>query len=304
MISGRPAKRRRTVSARAAPWPQQWAGFPDWRPWLLVSASAVLALVSFAVALHHAVEGWPAGTRYVAMFGLLFTELAGMGVLARLRMRKSGGGALRLTATDEAAMAVELPYSRVQFAGFVLVALTAAAPTVFGFVGALEKDRPLIGRAVVLAVAAVVLLSLPASMLRGSFAAGTVRLTPSGVHHRGWTHDGFLPWTSIAEVRAVPGDGPEIWVLATADARWSRRQIARLWKEDRLPRSPMLRIPGRDLAGDPALLYALLRHYHRNPAARAEIGTERSLRDARTGAFLAGTGSADEEAGEGPVRSP
>ncbi|RKT86863.1 hypothetical protein SAMN05421805_12958 [Saccharopolyspora antimicrobica] len=176
--------------------------------------------------------------------------------------------------------------SKAQFTGFALLALTAAAPFAVGIVGAMDKDRPQVDRAALMAVVALV-LSLPLVMLRGSFALGTVQLSPSGIYHRGWTHESFLPWDAVAEVRAVPRDGPEIWVVAAADARWHRRRMTRLWPEDRLPELPMLRILGRDLADDPALLHGLVDHYHRHPGERTELGTDRGIERAR--ALASGT---------------
>ncbi|MDA3647495.1 hypothetical protein LZ318_34075 [Saccharopolyspora indica] len=264
-----------------ATWPEQWAHTSRRRPAILFAALVTLFLFAAGTAIRHHLTGWPSGALYTAMFGLLFAELAWFIALTRLRPRKSGAKPLRRKATGDAAMVLEMPYSKAQFTGFALLALTAAAPFAVGIIGAMDKDRPQVDRAALMAVVALVLLSLPLVMLRGSFALGTVQLSPSGIYHRGWTHESFLPWDGVAEVRAVPHDGPEIWVVATADARWHRRRMTRLWPEDRLPDLPMLRILGRDLAGDPALLHALVDHYHRHPEDRAELGTDRGIERAR-----------------------
>ncbi len=282
-------KRRSGVAvARSArvPWPQQWAVLPRGRFLAGVALLVVLSAASGAVAMRHYLDGWFSGFKYVILFSLLFAELAVLLAHARLRPRRGGAAPLRLKAGRDASTSLEMPYSRVQYAGFVLLALTAASPFVLGVIGAIDIANPQLGRVVLNACAALVLLSLPALMLRGTFAVGRVQLSTGGIHHRGWTHASYLPWQSVIDVRAVPGDGPEIWVVAVEGAHWQRRQLARVWKEDRLPDAPILRIFGRDLAGDPALLHALLRHYHEHPEERAELGTRSGVKRAKAGEFL------------------
>ncbi|GAA2790214.1 hypothetical protein [Saccharopolyspora taberi] len=264
------------MNSTRAPWPEQWSARPPRAARLVTAAFLVLCAAALAIAIRNQLTNWSSGFRYMLVFALIFAELAVLVFDAKLRPRKAGARPLRTKAADDATMALEMPYSRVQFTLFVLLSLTTAAPFVLGVVGALEIGHPQVGRAVLLGIAALVPLSLPVVMLKGSFAPGKVRLSPAGIHHRGWTHESFLPWGDVAEIRPLHRDGPEIWISGRPGASWRRRQIARIWHEDKLPEVPALRIPGRDLAGDPAVLLALLRHYQDNPASRPELATDRA----------------------------
>lgn len=270
-------------TSQRAPWPQQWPRVPRHRHLVLVLGLVVLGTVAAAAAVRNLAAGWDSGFRYPLLFSVVLAELAVLVADARLRPRKGGAKPLRLRATRDASTALEMPYSRVQFGSTAALMVSMAAPFLLAAIGALDMSRPNVFDVVFYGMAILVLLSLPMLMLSGLFALGTVQLSTSGIYHRGWTHESYLPWEKVAQVRAVTWDGPEIWVVARADANWQRRQLTKIWKEDRLPDSAMLRIPGRDLSGDPALLHQIIQFYFDNPDERAELGTHEGAQKARAG---------------------
>src|SRR5699024_2377093 len=108
----------------------------------------------------------------------------------------------------DARTVLEMPYSRVQFSGTAVLAASMTAPCLLVVIGALNMPRTRMFDAAFGCSATFVLLSLPVLMLLGHFTLGTVQLSVDGIYHRGWTHESYLPWEKVAQVRAVDCDGP------------------------------------------------------------------------------------------------
>lgn len=72
---------------------------------------------------------------------------------------------------------------------------------------------------------------------------------------------------------------------AYTNASWEKRQLSDIWKLDRSPPVSMIETGTFHLAIESNLVRHLVLYYVENPTARAELGTEASLRRARTKAF-------------------
>ncbi|MEE2035329.1 hypothetical protein [Rhodococcus chondri] len=130
------------------------------------------------------------------------------------------------------------------------------------------------------------LLGLPcvlfvSEVLFGRIRPGGLLLGPDGIRVRGWTLEAYLPWVSVAGVRAVHHGFPEIWVEGTPEAAWARRRTSRLFRLDRMPDAPRLEVDSRRYAIDPVLLHRLLEFYALYPETRAELGTPRAVERVR-----------------------
>ncbi|AXB45110.1 hypothetical protein [Amycolatopsis albispora] len=141
---------------------------------------------------------------------------------------------------------------------------------------------------VLCALAALFFGSFLVLVAAGRFRRGEVRLSPEGIRHRGWSYTSFLPWTAFAGGKATFRGTPYVLAIAYANAPWERKQYAPLWRIDRLPPKPMIAVNCAAFAIDRTLLYHFIMFYLDNPAARAELGTERSLQRARSGELRSG----------------
>lgn len=252
---------------------------------LATGGTIVLLLGSLIVSGYLLVSDPGSGGVFALLFTVLFAAVAVIGFDGNMRLRKAKSAPLR-TGTDAAGKSVlEIPYSSVQYTCYAVIMLSIAAVFAIPFAGTVPELPGSAGAAVLWGVLTLFFLSLPVLMLLGRFALGRIQVSEDGVYQRGWTYESFLPWTDITGVAAVSTVGPGILVGGRDDRAWKRRQIARFWKQDRLPKSPMITIPGRDIAADPALVYRVLLFYYEYPAARSELGTEAAVRRARTLSF-------------------
>lgn len=256
---------------------------------LLVLVLAPLGIAGYYLSIGSSVE-----SRYALAFAGLGAIAAWVGYETRLRRTTSVEAIANVPARDGSA-GLQIPYSsRIYYGygalmGWIALAFLMAAMDAFS-----SDDATLTGAGYVFVVLASVFASLPLLMAGGKFGKGHVRLSPEGIYQRGWTFESFLPWTSVIGVFPRYSDNPQIVVVAEDDTPWQRRQITRLWRQDRLPAVqrqdrqgpvPMIDIPGKFLAVDPTLVYHLVGFYLKNEWARAELGTERALRRAEAGTF-------------------
>ncbi|MGW9565180.1 hypothetical protein [Prescottella equi] len=103
---------------------------------------------------------------------------------------------------------------------------------------------------------------------------GAVLLTPDGIRHRGWSFESYLPWDSVAGVKAAYSDYRMVLLIGFANAKWTRRYTTPIWRIDKLPPVPMIELDCRKFAVDDVLLLHFVSFYAHNPAMRAELGTD------------------------------
>ncbi|TQJ04007.1 hypothetical protein FB471_3784 [Amycolatopsis cihanbeyliensis] len=254
----------------------------------------VLVLAPLAISIYGFAQGQPGMGRYALAFAVVCALVLWVGYETRLRRHTSTGPLVHRPGGPDTA-ALEIPYSTRIYTGYLLVMTAVALVFVMAAVDSFASDDPgRVGGGYVYGGVAMLFGSLPALMATGRFRRGYLRLTPEGAYQRGWTFESFLRWSSIVAVLPKYADCPVIVVVAEDDAPWQRRQITRLWRQDRLPKVkrqdgnglvPMLDIPGKFLSVDPTLVYYLLGFYLTNPSARVELGSESAVRRARSGAL-------------------
>lgn len=128
----------------------------------------------------------------------------------------------------------------------------------------------------VLALLGVPCVAFVLEVLLGRIRRGALLLGPDGIRQRGWTVESYLPWVSVAGVRAVYHGYPETWVLGTPAAAWAKRRTSRFFRLDRVPDDPMIEVDSRRFDIDPVLLHRVLEFYVGFPQMRAELGTARA----------------------------
>jgi len=129
----------------------------------------------------------------------------------------------------------------------------------------------------VLALLGVPCVAFVVEVLLGHIRSGSLLLGPDGVRQRGWTVESYLPWVSVAGVRADHHGYPESWVLGTPTAAWARRRTSRIFRLDRMPGEPMIEVDSRRFDIDPVLLHRVLEFYARFPEMRRELGSPRAV---------------------------
>ncbi|GAB3504681.1 hypothetical protein GCM10027521_59990 [Amycolatopsis cihanbeyliensis] len=246
----------------------------------------VLVLAPLAVAVHSIGAGRFGAGRYCLAVAVIGALVVWMGYETRLRRRTSTQPITHHRGDDGA---LEIPYSARVYAGYGLITGGLTLLLVLAVIDSVAGGTP--GGAYVFGVLALVFGSLPALMATGRFRRGYLRLSPEGLHQRGWTFESFLPWSTVLGVTPRYVGCPIIVVVADEYAPWQRRQFTQLWRQDRLPEVrrkdgkglvPMIAVPGKFLSVDPTLVYYLLGFYLANPGMRAELATDSAVRRART----------------------
>lgn len=285
-----------TRSSEPVPWPPAWHDRPATRYYLALGVIGVfLVLLPVLMAVSMYGEGKDATGHYLLGFSAIGTLVSWLGFETRMRLRRSGAGTLATAYGDDNTSGVKIPYSIRVYVSYILtmgaIAAFFAIAAVHTFVGAEAGSR---GVGFVWSAVALLFASFVVRVATGRFARGYLLVSPNGIHQRGWTFESFLPWSGIIGISAVQTDSPDILVLASDDTPWHRRQVTRLWRQDKLPTiasdngldvKPAIHIEGKFLSSDPALVMELLTYYAEHPEARAELGTEAALQRARTAAF-------------------
>ncbi|WP_410604957.1 hypothetical protein [Amycolatopsis sp. lyj-90] len=217
--------------------------------------------------------------KYALLFAALFLLTAAYGLVTRVRPGHRQGD-IAIT-TYEGRPATEIRYSQ---AAFTILAALMACVTAICALGAWDflsagEDVPAapVGAAL-LGIAALFFLSFFGFVLAGRLQRGRVVLAQQGIFQRGRAFSSFLPWEAFAGAKAAYNGTPEVLVIAYTNAPWDKRQLSGFWKLDKLPPAPMIEIDTTSFAVDPNVVYHLVRFYVENPAARAELGTDASLR--------------------------
>ncbi|WP_216212592.1 hypothetical protein [Amycolatopsis aidingensis] len=272
-------------AAETLPPPAEWRRPANgWVVATIVSLTVVLVLAPLAVAVHSLGAGRFGTGRYCLAIAVIGGLLVWVGYETRLRRHTATSP---ITHHPDGGGALEIPYSARIYAGYGLVMGGLTALFGMAVVDSATGGAP--GGAYVFGVLALVAGSLPALMALGRFRRGYLRLSPDGLHQRGWTFESYLPWSAVLGVAPRYADCPIIVVVAEEDAPWQRRQVTQLWRPDRLPEVrrkdgkglvPMIAVPGKFLAVDPTLVYYLLGLYLANPGMRAELATESAVRRA------------------------
>lgn len=130
---------------------------------------------------------------------------------------------------------------------------------------------------VCLAAVAIVCITFLTEIALGRMSPGGLTLGPDGVRCRSWFVESYLPWVSVAGVRAVYRGYPETWIEGTESAAWARRRTSRLIPLGRIPDEARIEVDSRSFAAEPVLLHRVLVFYATHPQYRSELGTEASL---------------------------
>ncbi|AQA06314.1 hypothetical protein BVC93_11400 [Mycobacterium sp. MS1601] len=244
----------------------------------LTGAIALAALLSGAVL---AVSGNTVAPKYCVLFAVAMALVAALGVTMR-RHRHGLSSAVR-TVDAAGVRATEVRYSATQFGILVALMTCLALLCLLGAAEAyLRSDSSgFPGLSVLLGGAGVFLASFGIAAATGRLRRGAVALSGAGISQRGWSFESRLDWSAVAGINPGHNGYPVILVIGYTNAEWTRRQITRIWRIDRLPPVPMIELDCRKFDIDPDALLRYLQTYVESAAARDELGTEAALIRAR-----------------------
>lgn len=266
--------------------PEVWTTRPLARYWVTLAGLSLIMILALIIAVYLLVSGQSAMAAIALLFAISFSGILVLGIDGRLRVRKADASSLSTRVDRDGRHALSIPYSAIQFSGYLVVMTGFAVMFLVGAIGGVLDPSIADGGAAVFALIGLFFVSFPVLVLSGSFARGHILVSPDGVYQRGWTYEAYLPWSSITTVQPERFDGPEVWAIANEhDQQWQSRQITRLWRQDRVPAHPMIRISGKDIGTDLVLVYYLLGFYLLHPQNRAELGTDAALDRARRAAY-------------------
>ncbi|NKZ79439.1 hypothetical protein GTA28_21545 [Rhodococcus hoagii] len=253
--------------------PAEWPlGGITLRERMSIGLLAAIGCVAVFVGIVGGVEGQPAALRYGLAFGGLVFLVAAFGVLKHVGGRTS---VRSITMESSPQAATEVSQSRRLWA--VLVAMTVCCavvtvgPAVETYFNAPITGVP--GASVIFGALGVLFVSFLVLVVLRLLRCGAVLLTPDGIQHRGWSFESYLPWDSVAGVKAAYSDHRMVLLIGFANAKWIRRYTTPIWRIDKLPPVPMIELDCRKFAMDDVLLLRFMSFYAHNPAMRTELGT-------------------------------
>ena len=224
--------------------------------------------------------------RWVGLLLVLFFGVGGSFMVLRTRLGRRMDpvhtGWVTWRAVRRPALVFPLVRSRILLAGIAGLGMGAAGLIMAALAGSLADpgesgDWPrFVG-----VVAALLFGGMGLIQLRHGFGRGQVALTPEGVLFRG-PGSYFVPWEAITEVGLYEVRGTPILGLNVSDPSAVETSVPRwLQKLNREMSDWDVSIPVVMVAVEPEVLDSTVRHYLREPAARAQLGTPAS--EARLG---------------------
>ncbi|MFD1811797.1 hypothetical protein [Rhodococcus gannanensis] len=257
----------------------------DWR--VPRYSAAVIATVAFmfvqgVVAIVVGAAGWLAGEPAVARYGLgyaLLVVLVGVfGIVSRRNIDRvsdvrTAGGATEIR--QSSAVWVLIVSMMTCLAALALGAAMEIALHQSGFPGA----------SVVLGVFGIAVATMPMLVVARRLRRGWVRLTPSGITHRGWAFESSLGWEGVAGAKPAFNGYRMLLVIGYANADWPHRYTAPFWRIDKLPPVPMIELDCRKFDVDEVALAQLVDFYASYPDTRGELGTEAAIARFRDRAY-------------------
>lgn len=265
------------VLARPEEWPPSgW----NRRALAVIGASALVSVSALGRGLLLAWTDWGAPARFFLILAALMGLTVAFGATLWWPTRRRV--AVRFLG-DRTSGVTEVRARRSVFAALVVMTGCASALAVGAAVEvfAFNTGVPWVGLA--LAVAGVPCVLFLVDVALGRVRAGSLVLGPDGIRQRGWAFESYLPWVSVAEVRAVHRGCPETWVEGGGAAAWARRRTSVVCRLDGLPDVPRLEIDSRRFDIDPVLLHHTIGFYLRHPQLRGELATDRAAARIRAG---------------------
>ncbi|WP_301123489.1 hypothetical protein [Mycolicibacterium fortuitum] len=260
-------------------WPNRYSDLPN--PWTtrdVLSIVGVLALAagSLLVGVVAVISGELASLKYCLLFALMMVLVAALGVVAR--RRRSLTAAIR-TVDRDGTPATEIRYSPAQFA---LLNASAASFGAFFLLAAVDTFTYLYpddgaATAVIPTAIGLFFASFSLSAAVGRLRRGALTLSAQGITQRGWSFESHLDWSGIAGIKLESYGYPTIVIFGYANADWTRRPTASIWRVDRLPPAPMIEVDCRNIGVRPEALFSYLSSYVDNPSVRTELGTPAAL---------------------------
>lgn len=275
-------------SSSTLPRPSEWPTPKTGKIIVALVFVVLLGVAAVPVGFGFMAIGHPGGLRYAIVFSVMMFLAATFGYFSQLRTRHRNAN-IAIVNTDDG------PATEIRGSMLVLSLLFGMFGCLAVFFGMAAVDYFRSGpevsvKQIPAGLCALVALYFGSYLILisvGLVRRGRVVLSARGIRHRGWSFLSFLPWSAFAGGKASLFRGaPYVLAIAYANAPWERKQYASLWKVDKLPPKPMIALNCTAFAVDRNLLYYFVMFYLNNPAARAELGTERSLQRARSGELL------------------
>lgn len=251
--------------------PDEWRrSNRDARATVAIAALLVIAATSLLFGAVLAVAGNLSGLLYSALFAVIMSLVAALGVAMRVQGRDLAS-AIR-TVRANGSPATEISYSPRQFSLLIALMTTLAGTCVIGAVHVLLGQGMPVASAL-LAGIGLLGATFPASALLGHIRRGGLTLSERGVSQRGWSFESSLTWAEVAGVKAAFNGYPVILLIGYANAQWTPRYTTRMWRIDRLPPVPMIEVDCRKFDVDCYALFDYLKCYVESADLRSELGT-------------------------------
>lgn len=257
----------RVTPERPPEWPRQ-----DWnRPAAVATgAAALVGLASLWGGSRAAAAGSGGELRFFLILAVLMLLTAAFGAVYWWPERREPK--VRYTETG-ARGATEVQARQAVFLLLITMVGCAAALSLGAAVEVLLTNGGLPLVSVLLAILGAVCVVFLVEVALGRIRAGALTLGPDGIRHRGWFVESYLPWVSVAGLRAVHHGYPEMWVEGTETAAWARRRTSKIFRMESIPATPRIVVDSRRFDIDASLLYRVLELYVGRPDLRAELGT-------------------------------
>lgn len=262
--------------------PDEWKrSTRDARFTVATAAILVIAVASLLFGAVVAVAGNLSGLLYSALFAVIMSLVAALGVAIRIQRRELATAIGTVSA--DGATATEIFYSRRQFSLLVALMTALAGACVIGAVHLFLGQGTSVASGL-LAGFGLLGATFTLSALLGRIRRGALVLSEQVVSQRGWSFQSSLKWADVAGVKAAFNGHPVIMLIGYANADWTPRYTTRLWRIDRLPPVPMIEVDCRRFDVDCHVLYDYLACYAENADLRSELGTAAAIaRAERTG---------------------
>lgn len=186
---------------------------------------------------------------------------------------RSGVRGVELTTADDGTPVLRIRPPRILQAAITSTVLCfGAGAVVLGSVPLVTGGTPV----VLLLLCGMFLVMMPLVML--AWGVPEIRLDERGVWARGGGRRSTVAWDDVVGMYGIETRHERRLVIAALDVKWQAERFYWTTPARRRRNAEQIELVTEPFALDPVLLYHLLRFYHENPAARAELGRKESLR--------------------------
>ncbi|QYN33416.1 hypothetical protein K1T35_33650 [Pseudonocardia sp. DSM 110487] len=254
--------------------PMGWEPASRSRTYALVALTAPFSLIVLTVSALGLTGPTVEGRLFASAFFLVGIGFAG-GTWAIWRRGRPGSGVrgVELAKTDDGTPVLRIRRPRIlQVTTTFIVLCFGAGAVVIGAGPLITGGTP----AVVFLLCGAYFVVMPLVML--AWGVPEIRLDERGVLARGGGRRSTVAWDDVVGLYGIETRHERRLVIAALDVKWQAERFYWTTPARRRRNAEQIEIVTEQFGVAPVLLYHLLRFYHENPAARAELGRREALR--------------------------